>query len=205
MMEQIEIKIGEQIFEVFVAQTDEEKERGLQNVVEMDSNEGMLFDYSLEPETDLSFWMVNTEIPLDVIFIGIENSVLSVHKGIPQSEEYMTEEGPVKYVLEVNQNSGIKVGDILTFTDEQESEEPEEVSEETSNTMQVIGSDGQVQMEIEGGERIFSIPNTKRLVELAKKAYESKSDEDYKKLGKTVFKFLHTQDTNEPDYVETED
>lgn len=204
-MEQIEIKIGEQIFEVFVAQTDEEKERGLQNVVEMESNEGMLFDYSLEPETNLSFWMVDTEIPLDVIFIGMENSVLSVHKGTPQSEEYMTEEGPVKYVLEVNQNSGIKVGDILTFMDEQESEEPEEVSEETSNTMQVIGSDGQVQMEIEGGERIFSIPNTKRLVELAKKAYESKSDEDYKKLGKTVFKFLHTQDTNEPDYVETED
>lgn len=204
-MEQIEVKIGEQIFEVFVAQTDEEKERGLQNVVEMDSNEGMLFDYSLEPEANLSFWMVDTEIPLDVIFIGVENSVLSVHKGIPQSEEYMTEEGPVKYVLEVNQNSGIKVGDILTFMDEQESEEPEEVSEKTSNTMQVIGSDGQVQMEIEGGERIFSIPNTKRLVELAKKAYESKSDEDYKKLGKTVFKFLHTQDTNEPDYVETED
>lgn len=205
MMEQIKVKIGEQIFKVFVAQTDEEKERGLQNVVEMDSNEGMLFDYSLEPETDLSFWMVDTEIPLDVIFIGIENSVLSVHKGLPQSEEYMTEEGPVKYVLEVNQNSGIKVGDILTFMNEQESEESEEVSAETSNTMQVIGSDGQVQMEIEGGERIFSIPNTKKLVELAKKAYESKSDEDYKKLGKTVFEFLHTQDTNEPDYVETKE
>ena len=205
MMEQIKVKIGEQIFKVFVAQTDEEKESGLQNVVEMDSNEGMLFDYSLEPETDLSFWMVDTEIPLDVIFIGIENSVLSVHKGLPQSEEYMTEEGPVKYVLEVNQNSGIKVGDILTFMNEQESEESEEVSAETSNTMQVIGSDGQVQMEIEGGERIFSIPNTKKLVELAKKAYESKSDEDYKKLGKTVFEFLHTQDTNEPDYVETKE
>ena len=55
MMEQIKVKIGEQIFKVFVAQTDEEKESGLQNVVEMDSNEGMLFDYSLEPETDLSF------------------------------------------------------------------------------------------------------------------------------------------------------
>lgn len=201
----MKIKIGNLTFDVIVAQTEEEKEIGLQNVEEMDSDEGMLFDYSNDPQEDLSFWMVDTDIPLDVIFIGIENTVLSVHKGMPQSEEYMTEPGPVKYVLEVNQNSGINVGDVFTIGEE--SEESEDVVEENLETtsMQVIGSDGQVQMEIEGGERIFSIPNTKKLVALAKKAYASQSDEDYKKLGKAVFEFLYTQDNNEPDYVETED
>ena len=195
-MEQMEIKIGNKEFEVLVAQTEEEKERGLRDIEELESDEGMLFDYSNNPETDLSFWMFGTDIPLDVIFIGENNLVLSVHKGVPHSENLMTEPGPVVYVLEVNQNSGIEIGDKLILNKELELED---------GKMHVIGSDGEVQMTIEGGERIFSIKNTQKLVALAKKAYESKSDEDYKKLGKAAFNFLHTQDTNTPEYVETED
>ena len=56
-------------------------------------------------------------------------------------------------------------------------------------------------MELEGGERIFSRANTKTLIKFAKKAYSTQSDNDFKALGKRVFKFLDIQDNNEPEYV----
>lgn len=60
-------------------------------------------------------------------------------------------------------------------------------------------------MELEGGERIFSRKNTKVLIKQAKKANNSKSDSDYKRLGKSMFKYLKIQDNNEPEFVELKD
>ena len=57
--------------------------------------------------------MQDTTIPLDVIFINEELEVTQVLQGEPNSEEML--EGRAAYVLEVNQNSGIKVGDELNF------------------------------------------------------------------------------------------
>ena len=68
---------------------------------------------------------------------------------------------------------------------------------------QGLNSSGESQMEVEGGERIFSRPNTKSLIKFAKKAFATENDNDYKKLGKTVFKFLQIQDSNEPEYVQS--
>jgi hypothetical protein len=68
--------------------------------------------------------------------------------------------------------------------------------------MHVIGSDGTSQFELLGGERIFSRPNTRILVKGARRAYKSKKDSDYKRLGKQVFKYLKIQDNNDPSYVE---
>ena len=56
--------------------------------------------------------MKDTEIPLDIIFINDELEVISVHEGIPGSEEFITENN-VNFVLEVNKNSGIQEGDEL--------------------------------------------------------------------------------------------
>ena len=56
--------------------------------------------------------MKNTSIPLDIIFINEEMNVISVHKGVPFSEELITEDN-VSFVLEVNENSGIKKEDEL--------------------------------------------------------------------------------------------
>jgi len=56
--------------------------------------------------------------------------------------------------------------------------------------MKVLAPDGSVQMGLKGGERIFSRANTKVLIRQAKKAYQSKTDSDYKRLGKSLFKFL---------------
>ena len=53
------------------------------------------------------------------------------------------------------------------------------------------------------GERIFSRANTKTLIKFAKKAASTNNDNDFRALGKRVFKFLATQDSNEPQYVES--
>ena len=190
-MKQITIEIEDKEYEVLVAETDEEKVKGLQDVIEMNDNEGMLFVYDNPQHVD--FWMKDTEIPLDIVFIDEDEEVISVKQGIPFSEEFISEDN-VKYVLEVNQNSGIKPGDDVDFDDED--------WEESLSTMHVIGSDGTSQFELLGGERIFSRPNTRILVKGARRAYKSKKDSDYKRLGKQVFKYLKIQDNNDPSYVE---
>ena len=71
--------------------------------------------------------------------------------------------------------------------------------------MKIIGSDGNVQGIIQGGERIFSRANTKVLIRQAKKAYTSNSDSDYKRLGKKMFSYIKQQDNRDPEYVVKKD
>lgn len=189
-MNKINIRIANKKYKVQVVETDEEKQKGLQGVTSLPEDEGMLFVFE-EPD-EISFWMKDTKIPLDVIFIDEDLQVISVQQGIPENEEFMTENN-VNFVLEVNQNSGIKVGDELEFSPE---------SKVNMNKMQVLDSNGNVQMELNGGERIFSRSNTKTLIKFAKKASATQKDSDYKALGKRIFKFLETQSNNEPEYVE---
>ena len=61
------IEIGDKKYNVEVAQTDEEKTKGLQGKKELAEDEGMLFIYD-EPQT-VGFWMQDTDIPLDIVFI----------------------------------------------------------------------------------------------------------------------------------------
>ena len=86
----------------------------------------------------------------------------------------------IQYVLELNADEDVKEGDEMTIEDDNQK----------VPVMKIIGSDGNVQGIIQGGERIFSRANTKVLIRQAKKAYESKSDSDYKRLGKSMFKYL---------------
>ena len=137
--------------------------------------------------------MKDTFVPLDIIFIDEEMSVISVHKGIPGSEEPIKEQN-VSFVLEVNQDSGIKIGDELDF---------ESKSKLKEDVMLVLDPEGNPQMELEGGERIFSRKHTKILIKFAKKAQVRKGDNDYKSLGKRVFKFLQEQSDNTPEYVQS--
>ena len=55
-MNNIEVQIGEKTYNLLVAETEEEKERGLMNIIEMDPDEGMLFDYSDDPQASISFF-----------------------------------------------------------------------------------------------------------------------------------------------------
>lgn len=187
----MKIEIGDKEYNVEVARTEEEKVKGLQEKESLGEDEGMLFVYD-EPQ-EIAFWMKDTAIPLDIVFMDEDGEVISVKQGQSYDETLLEEDG-VMYVLEVNQNSGIQPGDELDMEDDDDDKQP---------VMKVLAPDGSTQMELEGGERIFSRKNTKTLIKMAKRAYSSELDKDYKALGKKVFKYLHIQDTNTPEYVDT--
>ena len=161
----MKIEIGDKEYNVTCARTEEERIKGLQGVTELKDDEGMLFFFE-EPQT-VGFWMKDTKVPLDIIFISEDMEVISVYQGEPENES-IAEEDNVKFVLEVNQGSGIEEGDELDI------EEDEELPK-----MKVIAPDGSTQMELEGGERIFSRKNTRTLIRMAKRASKSKEDKDY--------------------------
>ena len=189
----MKVEINDKEYDVKVATTSDEMSKGLQNVKELPEDEGMLFIFE-EPQT-VGFWMKDTEIPLDIIFIDEDLEVLSIYKGQPNNQD-IVEEDNVKYVLELNINSGVSVGDEVELEDEDDDE---------VGKMIVLASNGETQMELEGGERIFSRKNTRVLIKQAKKADLSKTDADYKRLGKSMFKYLKIQDGNDPEYVKLKD
>lgn len=196
----IKIEIGNKEYKVKQAKTDEEKEKGLSGVAELPENEGMLFYYD-KPQK-VSFWMKDTLIPLDIIFINGDEEVINVQEGQPNDDTPIVE-WDVQYVLEVNAGSGISQGDILEFDDDDDSDD----SESSSKKMLVLSSTGDTQMELEGGERIFSRRSTRILIKKAKKAKSVQHDEEKfkkacKSLGKYLFKELKAQDTRGVEYVD---
>lgn len=197
-METIKVKINNKIYNVLAARSEEEREQGLQNVVEMDNDEGCLF---FHPKVeDVDYWMEDTYLPLDLIFIDADKEVISVKQGEPESEDFISEKG-VKYVLELNKNSGVEPGDILEIDGEDDfSEDGVELE---PNKMYIIGSDGTPQAELQGGERIFSRKSTRVILRKAKKAFETKAEADYRALGRYVFNELTAQSERKPQYVES--
>lgn len=187
----ITIEIGNKKYKVQEARTEEEKEKGLQGVTELPEDEGMLFYF--DPPEDVSMWMKDTLIPLDIVFINDDEEVVYVGEGIPNTETQMTVQN-VAYVLEVNSGSGIQEGDELDFEEEDEDDAP---------VMKVLAQDGSTQMDLWGGERIFSRKNTVVLIRKARKANMSKYDKDYKALGRYMFKCIKGQDERPPEYVES--
>lgn len=189
-MKKINIEISDKKYLVEVAITQKEKEIGLQGRTELADSEGMLFDFSDEVG-DVSMWMKNTLIPLDIVFINDDEEVIYVGEGVPNTETLITVQN-VAYVLEVNSGSGIQEGDELDFEGEDE-----------APVMKVLAQDGSTQMDLWGGERIFSRKNTVVLIRKAKKANMSKDDKDYKALGRYMFKCIKGQDERPPEYVES--
>lgn len=186
----VNITIGNRQYRVVEAKTDEEKRDGLQGVKELDKDEGMIFYF--DPPQRVEFWMHNTEIPLDIIYINDDQEVIEVYQGKPNDDTLHSVED-VAYVIEVNQGSGIQEGDDLEFEDSEE---------DTKYKMRVLAPDGSTQMNLEGGERIVSRKQTKILIKKAKKAKDSQSPNDFKSLGRYLFKIFKQQDTREPEYVQ---
>ena len=186
----IRIKIHNKEYKVKEATSSEEKAKGLQGVNNLPEDEGMLFYF--DPPQDVQFWMKDVSIPLDIVFIDDDEEVIKVQEGIPNDETFI-EAPDVAYVLEVNANSGIQVGDELELDDEEEDKGP---------VMKVLAQDGSDQYALWGGERIFSRKNTKILIKKAKKANSTQDIKDYKALGKYIFKCIKMQDTRDPEYVQ---
>ena len=190
-MDKIKIEINDQEFSLLVAKTEEEKTHGLSNTDSL-PEDGMLFDYSESPETELTFNTVDMKYPIDIIFVNDNDIVVAVETCEPSDEliEVTADEGELlKYVIEVKSNSGIQIGDEVEFDDD-------------SDEMYMLDENGQPVYTIKSGARIFSRIHTRKLIRAAKKARKSKDNKDYKKLGKLMFKILDVQDNQDSEYVE---
>ena len=77
-----------------------------------------------------------------------------------------------------------------------------EEKDKIKTLLKVLDPDGEVQLTLKGNERIFSRANTKVLIRQAKKADKLKTDSAYKRLGKSIFKYMRIQDENGEEYVE---
>ncbi|HEX5231537.1 MAG TPA: DUF192 domain-containing protein [Bradyrhizobium sp.] len=111
---EIVTKSGVHMFAVEMATTEEEKTTGLMYRKELADGKGMLFDFS--PEQEVSMWMKNTYIPLDMIFIRADGRILRIAENTePLSTRIIPSNGLAKGVLEViagtAQKYGIKPGD----------------------------------------------------------------------------------------------
>jgi uncharacterized membrane protein (UPF0127 family) len=108
---------GEHSFSVEIADDPRERSRGLMFRREMAADEGMLFDFGAEEPA--SFWMRNTYIPLDMLFIRADGTVESIAEHTtPLSERPVPSKGPVRFVLEINgglsDELGIEAGDQVS-------------------------------------------------------------------------------------------
>ncbi|MFC3100047.1 DUF192 domain-containing protein [Altererythrobacter lauratis] len=105
-------------FRVEVAATPQDQARGLMFRTAMGADEGMIFP--LQQVRMASFWMRNTVIPLDIIFIGPDNRILNIAAmTTPYSEEPIPSIAPAKAVLEINggraEQLGIAPGDLVEW------------------------------------------------------------------------------------------
>ena len=193
-MERVVVNIGNKTYNCQVAKNEEDRKKGLMGVENLPIDEGMLFVWDKEDTREM--WMKDTLIPLDQIAINDDDEVVLVYQAQPKDETLVPFMN-AKYILEVNQGSGIVEGDDFEIDDSDDL---------NKYTMKVLAPDGTTQMFLQGGERIFSRKNTRILIKKAKKAFANKGgdyDRYCKALGKYMFKCIKIQDNNTPEYVKS--
>jgi uncharacterized membrane protein (UPF0127 family) len=106
-----------------LATTSETRTRGLMERPSLPADQGMLFIF--EAAQPLSFWMFNTLIPLDIIFVDAQRHIESIYASVPPCRPPLRcptypSHGLAQYVLEVNAGTaakaGIDIGDELRWT-----------------------------------------------------------------------------------------
>jgi uncharacterized membrane protein (UPF0127 family) len=106
---EIASKTGVHVFSVEIADNDAERAKGLMFRKELPEGQGMLFDF--HTDQDVTFWMENTYIPLDMIFIRGNGTILRIAENTtPMSTKQVPSGGPVRAVLEVIAGTARKMG-----------------------------------------------------------------------------------------------
>ena len=100
---------GDYSFNVEVVDTGETRAQGLMYRTELAEDAGMLFDFKQERE--VSFWMRNTFIPLDMIFVGADGVVKNIHvNAVPHDVTSIPSGAPVQFVLEIPGGRSVEIG-----------------------------------------------------------------------------------------------
>ena len=106
---EIASKTGVHAFAVEMAVTEAERAQGLMNRKSLPEGQGMLFDFQRDQE--VGFWMKNTYIPLDMIFIRSDGRIMRIAENTePLSERIVPSNGAVRAVLEVIGGTSRKLG-----------------------------------------------------------------------------------------------
>lgn len=197
-METKQIEINNQPYTAYIADTEELRRQGLENTSEINSDECMLFifDEPLSSDT-VAFTCENMSYDISILFCS-NDEIVDIQCGKAGSQEPIVPNtsNNIDYVIELLPNDTLSIGDEIDL-------DPEEVSQEEIEKLYILGSDGQPQGIISSGSRIFSRIDSRNLIKKAKKANKTKSDSDYKKLGKLVFQIMHKHDVQEPEFVES--
>lgn len=100
---------GDFTFNIEVVDTPEGRERGLMFRRSLAPDAGMLFDFRTPQE--VAFWMVNTFIPLDMVFIGADGTVRTIHANArPQDPTPIPSNAQVQFVLEIAGGRAAEIG-----------------------------------------------------------------------------------------------
>jgi len=107
-------------FKVEVADSEMEREYGLMCRRSLAPDRGMLFDFKTVQKPEAAFWMRNTLIPLDIVYIRADGTVLSIARNaLPLDETPIPSGGPVRAVLEIaggrSAQLGLLPGDRVDF------------------------------------------------------------------------------------------
>lgn len=194
-MEKVIVNIGNKTYQCQLAKTDEQRRKGLMGVDYLAPDEGMLFEFPKEGTQE--FWMKDTSLELTQISINDDDEVEYVYQAIP-NDETLIPFNNCKYLLEVNRTTEIQKGDEFEIDDSDDL---------NKYVMKVLAPDGSTQMNLQGGERIFSRISTKKMIKQAKKANSLREDpvlyeRACKKLGKICLKELYAQNHRDQEYVQ---
>lgn len=185
------LTINGEEYDIYIAKSKEQKERGLRGVLHLDKDEGMFFVIDEDEPQETIFNTVGMNFPIDMLFLDDEFNILDIKREqIPGKKEIR---GIASYVVELAANSGVSETADIDLDDE----------DTHKYVMKVLAPDSSVQMALKGGERIVSRRETLILIKKALKANESKEDKDYKALGKYIFKVLKGQNERPAEYVDS--
>ncbi len=111
------MKIGNETFTLEIAARPEDRYRGLMFRDSMPADHGMIFVF---PDTaPRSFWMKDTRIPLDILYLDADGTVVAIKQMKPYDLTGIHSDKPAKYAIELNQGAadrtGVKVGDRLNI------------------------------------------------------------------------------------------
>lgn len=113
----IAVQLNGHRFLLEVADTVASRQRGLMFRRTVPQDGGMLFIF--DQSDVLTFWMRNTYVPLDVLFLDDAHKILSIKQMQPLDETIVSSELPARYAIELNQGTAaslnLKIGDMIGF------------------------------------------------------------------------------------------
>jgi uncharacterized membrane protein (UPF0127 family) len=104
----VETSTGERRIEVEIADETHERTQGLMFRQDLPQDRGLLFVF--ERTGRLAFWMKNTPLPLDLVFIAENGRVAAIRQGEPFSETSISPPNPARFVLELNRGQAAALG-----------------------------------------------------------------------------------------------